>query len=112
MILTRREYLRYAQGGLGLLLARGAWAQTQAPATPPQPEPTVTGYICPMHPNEVKAEPGNCSICGMKLVPGDPMAIADYVVKVTSEPKLVRAGQKTRFRFTPTCTIGCSTCSW
>src|SRR5262245_15698005 len=100
MILTRRQYLRYAQGGLGLLLARSVWAQTQTPAAGAAQEPAVTGYICPMHPNEVKAEPGNCSICGMKLVPGDPMATADYVVKVTTEPRLVRAGQKTRFRFT------------
>jgi Heavy metal binding domain len=100
MFLTRREYLRYAQGGIGLLLARSVWAQVPAPAAGGQPEPVVTGYICPMHPNEVKAEPGSCSICGMKLVPGDPMATADYVVKVTTEPRLVRAGQKTRFRFT------------
>ncbi|QQE11513.1 efflux RND transporter periplasmic adaptor subunit [Planctomycetota bacterium] len=25
-------------------------------------------YICPMHPEEVSKEPGNCSICGMPLV--------------------------------------------
>jgi hypothetical protein len=29
----------------------------------------TSGYICPMHPNEVKATPGTCSICGMTLVP-------------------------------------------
>ncbi|MGH9386785.1 MAG: heavy metal-binding domain-containing protein [Vicinamibacterales bacterium] len=102
LLQTRREYFRYAQAGLGLLIGRRVWAQTQAPPSSGQQEPAVTGYICPMHPNEVKGEPGNCSICGMKLVPGDPMATADYVVKVTTEPKLVRAGQKTRFHFTIT----------
>jgi hypothetical protein len=63
--------------------------------------PTNTsGYICPMHPNEVKAEPGTCSICGMSLVAGDPMATADYLLRVTTEPRAPKAGQKTKFRFT------------
>src|SRR5262245_39605863 len=96
---TRRDCLRMVPAGVGLLVARHVFAQTPG-ATAQQP--VVTGYICPMHPNEGKAEPGNCSICGMKLVPGDPMATADYVVKLTTEPKLVRAGQKTRFHFTIT----------
>src|SRR5215213_2153573 len=59
---------------------------------------TTSGFICPMHPNEVKATPGTCSICGMTLVPGDPMATADYTLHVTTEPKAVKAGQKTKFR--------------
>ena len=59
---------------------------------------TTSGYICPMHPNEVKTEPGTCSICGMTLVPGDPMATADYSLRVTTEPRAVKAGQKTTFR--------------
>jgi hypothetical protein len=59
---------------------------------------TTSGYICPMHPNEVKAAPGTCSICGMTLVPGDPMATADYTLSVTTEPRAVKAGQKTKFR--------------
>jgi len=57
----------------------------------------TTGWICPMHPNEVKAEPGKCSICGMTLVPGDPMATADYPVTITTEPRIVKAGQKLTF---------------
>lgn len=59
---------------------------------------TTSGYICPMHPNEVKAAPGTCSICGMTLVPGDPMATADYTLHLSTEPKVVKAGQKTTFR--------------
>jgi hypothetical protein len=58
----------------------------------------TSGFICPMHPNEVKATAGTCSICGMTLVPGDPMATADYSLSVTTEPRAPKAGQKTRFR--------------
>ena len=61
---------------------------------------TTSGYICPMHPNEVKTTPGTCSICGMTLVPGDPMATADYPLTLTTEPRAVKAGQKTTFRIT------------
>jgi manganese oxidase len=37
----------------------------QAPTT----RPAVGSYTCPMHPAVVAATPGNCPICGMKLVP-------------------------------------------
>ena len=50
---------------------------------------STSGFICPMHPNEVKATPGTCSICGMTLVAGDPMATADYALSVTTEPRAV-----------------------
>ena len=30
-------------------------------------------YVCPMHPQIVKGEPGNCPICGMNLVKKDPV---------------------------------------
>ncbi len=52
-----------------------------------------------MHPDIVSATPGKCSICGMALVPGDPMATFNYVMKVETEPKVVKAGVKTRFTF-------------
>jgi len=84
-----------------LVLTVGVSAQELMPGTgrpliKDMPE-TTSGYICPMHPNEVKAEPGKCSICGMTLVPGDPTATADYSLKVTTEPKLVKAGQPITF---------------
>jgi hypothetical protein len=60
----------------------------------------TSGFICPMHPNEVKAAPGTCSICGMTLVAGDPMATADYTLKITTEPRAPKPGQKTKFRIT------------
>ena len=72
---------------------------TARPLIDPNAPTTTSGYICPMHPNEVKAEPGTCSICGMTLVPGDPMATADYVMRVTMEPRAPKPGQTVKFRF-------------
>src|SRR5688572_33501971 len=60
---------------------------------------STSGFICPMHPNQGKAEAGTCSICGMTLVAGDPMATADYVLRVVAEPRPPKAAQKTKFRF-------------
>jgi hypothetical protein len=93
--------MRYALA-LVLVLATGPSAQEMMPGTArPLIENlpvTTSGFICPMHPNEVKATPGTCSICGMTLVAGDPMATADYALTVTTEPRAVKAGQKTKFR--------------
>ncbi len=72
---------------------------TARPLIDPNAPTTTSGYICPMHPNEVKAEPGTCSICGMTLVPGDPMATADYVMRVTMEPRAPKPGQTVKFHF-------------
>lgn len=33
------------------------------------PTPKAARYHCPMHPNYTSDEPGNCPVCGMKLVP-------------------------------------------
>ncbi len=94
--------MRVAVLSLIVLLAAGTSAQEMMPGTArplikDMPEAT-SGFICPMHPNEVKATPGTCSICGMTLVAGDPMATADYSLTVTTEPRAVKAGQKTRFK--------------
>jgi hypothetical protein len=89
---------------VALVLTTGVIGQEMIPGTArPLIEnlpATTSGYICPMHPNEVKAEPGTCSICGMTLVAGDPMATADYTLRVVTEPRAPKAGQKTKFRFT------------
>lgn len=89
---------------LALALTVGVAGQEMMPGTGRpllKDMPAATsGFICPMHPNEVKATPGTCSICGMTLVPGDPMATADYALKIATEPRAVKAGQKTRFHIT------------
>ncbi|MGZ5430905.1 MAG: heavy metal-binding domain-containing protein, partial [Thermoanaerobaculia bacterium] len=35
-------------------------------------------YQCPMHPEIVRDKPGDCPICGMKLVPMQPKKILFY----------------------------------
>ncbi|MBS2012596.1 MAG: efflux RND transporter periplasmic adaptor subunit [Deltaproteobacteria bacterium] len=50
-----------AAGSLGFLIARNAAG--------PHVEVKRTMYQCPMHPTIVQDHPGECPICGMKLVP-------------------------------------------
>jgi len=44
-------------------------APTSEPADHQQQTPDKATYVCPMHPEIVRKEPGECPICGMKLVP-------------------------------------------
>jgi len=58
--------MRFVVVALALALTAGVSGQEQMPGTArplikDMPAAT-TGWICPMHPNEVKAEPGKCSI--------------------------------------------------
>ncbi|MEA3247397.1 MAG: copper-translocating P-type ATPase [Gemmatimonadota bacterium] len=39
------------------------------PVTPPAPSTAATEWVCPMHPEIVRSEPGSCPICGMALEP-------------------------------------------
>jgi RND family efflux transporter MFP subunit len=64
---------------LGFILALalagvGYWVVTTKPFGPGQSakSQTVQKYHCPMHPTYVSDKPGNCPICGMKLVPFEP----------------------------------------
>ena len=42
-----------------------------------EPEAEVTlAYVCPMHPEIVASEPGNCPKCGMKLMPQQAKAVS------------------------------------
>jgi hypothetical protein len=92
-----------------LLLALAATASAQAPAQPPAAAPPAapatgpeaTGaFMCPMHPDVVKGEPGKCPRCNMDLIPGNPLALPDYTVKVATTPRVLKAGVPTRFTFT------------
>jgi multidrug efflux pump subunit AcrA (membrane-fusion protein) len=53
--------------GLGVGLQLGLRKHTPAGAQARRP----TGYHCPMHPNYRSDKPGDCPICGMKLVPDE-----------------------------------------
>jgi hypothetical protein len=45
---------------------------SHAQPTADESQPKAQQYTCPMHPEIVRNEPGNCPICGMKLVPKKP----------------------------------------
>ena len=50
--------------------ASAASEATQPPSSASSQEaPDTATYVCPMHPDIVRKEPGECPICGMKLVP-------------------------------------------
>jgi len=49
--------------------APAASEATEASSAPSQQAPDSTTYVCPMHPEVVRKQPGECPICGMKLVP-------------------------------------------
>lgn len=63
------------------------------------PVPT-SSFVCPMHPDIMSATPGTCSRCGMDLVPGSPVTMPDFRLHVETTPRVLAAGQPTRFRFT------------
>src|SRR5438105_1377876 len=45
-----------------------AWAQTNSVATPAETRKALY-YTCSMHPSVKADKPGDCPICGMKLIP-------------------------------------------
>jgi Cu(I)/Ag(I) efflux system membrane fusion protein len=54
-----------------IMFAGGYWMVSRPAAKVPSPsmEKTAAKYHCPMHPTYVSDKPGDCPICGMKLVP-------------------------------------------
>ncbi|MEZ5287514.1 MAG: heavy metal-binding domain-containing protein [Vicinamibacterales bacterium] len=78
--------------------APSASTPAQAPASG-QAADSVTGYICPMHPDVIETEPGKCSRCGMELVPGNPLGTANYRLRIETIPAVIKPGEKVTFRF-------------
>jgi hypothetical protein len=74
-------------------------AQSAAAPSTESGQPAVTGFICPMHPDVIQGEAGKCPRCGMELVPGNPLGTANFRLRVEAIPNVIKAGQKTKFRF-------------
>lgn len=53
------------------LLAGGAWLAAAAAKGRASQVAAKQVYRCPMHPDQVSDKPGNCPICGMRLVPAE-----------------------------------------
>ena len=51
------------------LLAGATWTQYRATASPAIESRKALYYTCPMHPSVRSDKPGDCKVCGMKLVP-------------------------------------------
>lgn len=60
----------------------------------------ASAYVCPMHPDVMSATPGTCSRCNMTLVAGSPITMPDFRLHLETTPKVITAGQPTKFRFT------------
>src|SRR5262245_35971820 len=99
-----------ALASLALAISLGAAATGAQPPSSPPGTPGTSGtqgtqgalgtrYICPMHPDVIESAPGKCPRCSMELVPGNPLGTENYRLRVEATPRLVKPGQKTRFRF-------------
>ena len=69
----------------------GKAAPIHPSTAPPLPEPSATGYICPMDPEVRQNKPGACPKCGMALeaaLPAVPSAKTEYVCPM--HPEIVR----------------------
>jgi len=68
-----------------VLLSGGYWLiSRQHAAQGPATAPKVQKYHCPMHPEYISDKPGDCPICGMKLVPME--GAASQETKTAEEP--------------------------
>lgn len=66
-------------------LAEGASLQSETALQHAQKHIDPT-YVCPMHPQIVRDQPGNCPICGMDLVPAKQMAPIEREVSYYRHP--------------------------
>ena len=75
-----------AGGGAVLFATRQGERHAEAPAADkPEAKPT---YVCPMHPTIVSDHPGDCPICGMKLVLAQAAGAAETGAKSAEQKPL------------------------
>lgn len=72
-----QEEVAAGVAGLRRLFARGAFSRETADFDVDAIS-TQTEYVCPMHPEIVREEPGTCPICGMDLVPREAAGGGDH----------------------------------
>jgi hypothetical protein len=53
-------------------------------------------YVCPMHPDVISDQPGRCSRCGMTMIRTRPPETAEYDLRLTTTPAIVKPGEKFR----------------
>jgi Cu(I)/Ag(I) efflux system membrane fusion protein len=84
--------LRHLVAALALLAAGAAiGVVTERVLRQEKTVATAQAYVCPMHPDVVRHEPGTCPVCGMSLVPHDAHDHADGPAVVTLAPGEVTA---------------------
>jgi membrane fusion protein, copper/silver efflux system len=77
--------------GLGLAFAAGSWVSRPSSTVGRSTQQAAVAYTCPMHPSYRSDHPGDCPLCGMRLVPvssGGNLAHANGALK--DAPGLVR----------------------
>jgi RND family efflux transporter MFP subunit len=88
--------------GVGVYLSQrpGAGAVPSATAT----TAPATRYHCPMHPTMVSDRPGDCPICGMRMVPSeegeDESDVAPHPAEHAQHPSTAAGGKKILYRST------------
>ncbi|MGD0309085.1 MAG: efflux RND transporter periplasmic adaptor subunit [Acidobacteriota bacterium] len=90
---------------LGLFLATvlvsvGYWivSRQDAAQQPQAPQKAGQKYHCPMHPNYISDKPGDCPICGMRLVPIEAGVAPSATPGGTPAPSAIAANAATQKR--------------
>lgn len=83
-----------------IALVAAVAAQSSAPPAQQNAAPAAAAYMCPMHPDVITTAPGKCPRCSMDLVPGNPLALPDFKVRVETTPRVLKAAVPIAFKFT------------